>query len=264
MSINSDFPLKNRVIVLTRSWDQSSESSGIFENLGAKVIQLPTIKIVPPANWNDFDEALNNFSSFDYLIFTSVNAVKMFISRCEEIGVNPDFKNVKVIAIGKKTADYCFQHELAVHLTPHEFRSAGLIGELSGLNLSGKNIFIPKSSIGREELKTELEKLGAIVKTPDAYDVSIPERAQLEKPLKELSSQKPDVFIFTSPSTFENFLKIMRLSNTQEYFRTSIIAAIGPTTKAAIENFNIHVDIMPEEYTMEALAHQLVNHFIEI
>ena len=261
LNSNSEQPLKNKIIVLTRSPEQASQSSSIFETLGAKVILFPTIKIVPPKSWDEFDQSVKRLGEFDYIIFTSPNAVKMFIRRCHELNIEADYSSMKVAAVGKKTASLCAENKIPIHITPYKFTGKGIMQKLKGINLHDKRFFIPKSAIGRDELLIELKEAGAIVVTADVYDVGIPSQEELKENIVELSKQKPDAFLFTSPSTFENFLKIMDLTNPSEYFSGILIAAIGPTTKSALEKKNVTVDVMPEEHTMEALAEELVKFY---
>lgn len=258
---NIDLPLKNKIIIITRSSEQAGESSLIFERLGAKVILFPTIKIVPPKSWKEFDESVKRISEYDYIIFTSANAVNMFCNRIKKLHVDVIFHSLKVISVGSKTADICNENKIPVHLTPNKFSSKGIIEELSKLEIAGKKIFVPKSAIGRKELQDELEKLGAKVTMIDVYGVAVPNNDETKESKELLSIHQPNVFIFTSPSTFENFLKIMNLKNLKEYFEGSLIAGVGPTTKSAIEMKEVTVDIVPKEYTLEALAEELVNYF---
>ena len=81
------------------------------------------------------------------------------------------------------------------------------------------------------------------------------------KNIEQLNSSKPDVFIFTSPSTFDNFLLIMNIDNPVSYFKNYNIAAIGPTTKSAIENNKVKVSIMPDEFTIKGLATKMVEFY---
>ena len=258
---NSEQPLKNKVIVLTRSPEQITESSLLFDKLGARVVLFPTIKIIPPKSWEAFDESVKKLSSYNYLVFTSPNAVKMFTKRCRELNIETNYSSVKVAAVGKKTASLCVENNIPVHITPYKFTGKGIMQKLKGVDLTGQQFFIPKSAIGREELLLELKGAGAVVVTADVYDVGITSKEEVKEHILELAKQKPDVFIFTSPSTFENFLKIMDLTNPSEYFRGITIAAIGPTTKAAIEKQNVIVNVMPEEHTMEALNEELIKFY---
>ena len=72
------------------------------------------------------------------------------------------------------------------------------------------------------------------------------------------------MFIFTSPSTFENFLQIASKlvgTNPVKYFTGYDVAAIGPTTRAAIESRNVEVNIMPKEYTLEGLTKAIIEYY---
>jgi uroporphyrinogen-III synthase len=97
------------------------------------------------------------------------------------------------------------------------------LNELSSYNLNGKIIFIPRSAIGRNELPEGLESLGAIVKTASVYNVAVPTYEAVQPYIEKLNSCKPDLFIFTSPSAFENLLSILKISDPQSYFQNFII-----------------------------------------
>ncbi len=261
LNFNSEQPLKNKIIVLTRSPEQASQSSAIFEKLGANVLLFPTIKIIPPKSWEEFDKSVKRLREFDYIIFTSPNAVKMFCRRCQELRVEADFQLIKVAAVGKITESLCIENNIPVHIIPYKFTSKGIIKKLKEIDISGKRFFIPKSAITRDELKLGIEKIGGIVHAADVYDVAIFEKEEIKENIEELSKQKPDVYIFTSPSTFENFSKIIGLNKPVEFFLGSYVATIGPTTKSAIEKREVKVDIMPEEHSMDAMAKALVNFY---
>jgi len=258
---NNMFPLQGKTIVITRTVEQSKESSEIFRQLGANVIIFPTLDIVPPDSWIDFDTAVTGKSKIDFIIFTSAHAVKMFVKRSEELGIIYDFNRIKIVAVGNKTSAICEKNKIPVHIIPQKFSAAGVIDKLSNYDLKGKIIFIPRSAIGREELPEGLGKLGAILKTAPVYNVSLPSEEKIKDNLDILNNNKPDLFIFTSPSTFENFLQIINVSDPVGYFNNYDVAAIGPTTKTAIENKSVHVNIIPDEYTIDGLAKAIIEYY---
>ncbi|MHB8853934.1 MAG: uroporphyrinogen-III synthase [Ignavibacteriaceae bacterium] len=259
-SINS-LPLRNKTIVITRAIEQSKESSETFKQLGAKVIIFPTLDIVPPESWNQFDSIITGKAKIDFIIFTSAYAVKMFTSRCNDLNIKLDFSRIKIVAVGNKTAAICERNNIPVHIIPQKYSANGVINELSNYDLESKVIFIPRSAIGREELPEELEKLGAIIKSAPVYNVSVPPPEVIKDNLEKLNQSNPDLYIFTSPSTFDNFLKILKISEPASYFQKCDVAAIGPSTKTAIENKGVHVRIMPDEYTIDGLAKAIVDHY---
>ncbi len=258
---NKMFPLSGKTIVITRTVEQSKESSEVFRQLGANVIIFPTLDIVPPESWNEFDSTIKDSTSINFIIFTSAHAVKMFIHRCNELGVNFDFGQTKVVAVGNKTALVCERNKIPVHIIPKKFSGVGVVEELTNYDLKKKLIFIPRSAIGREELPYELEALGAKIKTAPVYNVSLPSDNKVKGNLEILNQSKPDVFIFTSPSTFENFIQILKIANPVKYFENYKVAAIGPTTRTAIENRHVRVDILPEEFTIDGLAKAIIEFY---
>jgi uroporphyrinogen-III synthase len=258
---NSNLPLINKTIVITRTVEQSKESSEIFKQLGANVITFPTLDIVPPSSWKEFDKVVKGRTKIDFIIFTSAHAVRMFVKRCSDLNLILNYNKLKITAIGNKTSAVCSKFNIPVHIIPKKFSSEGVVEELSNYNLKDKVVFIPRSEIGREDLPEGLEKLGAVIKAASAYNVSIPPKDKMAKYLEVLKNSKPDLFIFTSPSTFENFLKILKINNPVKYFKNYDVAAIGPTTLSAIENHYVNVNIMPKEYTLSGLAKAIVEYY---
>jgi len=254
-------PLKDKTIVITRTIEQSRESSSALTRLGAEVIVFPTLEIVPPSNWTEFDLVIMKPDKINFLIFTSVHAVEMFTKRCGELNIKIDFTNIKVVAVGNKTSSVCGDYNIPVHIIPAKFSAEGVIEKLSKFDLKDKFIFIPRSAIGREELPRGLKDLGAIIKSVPVYNVSLPTKEHIAENLEILKKSKPDLFIFTSPSTFENFLQILNIVNPAEYFKGYDIAAIGPTTKTAIENSRVKVNIMPDEFTIDGLIKKITDFY---
>jgi uroporphyrinogen III methyltransferase/synthase len=256
-----ELPLKGKTIVITRTVEQSRESAAALTNLGANVIIVPTLEIVPPSDWSKFDSVVAHPDRIDFIILTSVHAVQMFSKRIQEIGAIINYSQTKVVAVGTKTSAYCHKNNINVNIIPEKFSSEGVIEALSKYNLKNKVVFIPRSAIGREELPMGLKELGAIIKSVPVYNVAIPSGENLKPSLQLLETSNVDLFIFTSPSTFENFLQIANIKNPFQYFSKFDVAAIGPTTKEAIESKKVKVRILPDEYTINGLTKKIVEYY---
>ena len=256
-----ELPLKGKTIVITRTIEQSQESAAALTNLGANVIIVPTLEIVPPSDWSKFDSVVAHPEKIDFIIFTSVHSVQMFSKRCREIGTLINYNRTKVVAVGNKTSSYCHKNNISVNIVPEKFSAEGVIEALSKYNLKNKVVFIPRSAIGREELPMGLRDLGAIIKSVPVYNVAIPSGDSLNLRLQQLDSSQIDLFIFTSPSTFENFLQIANIKNPFQYFSRFDVAAIGPTTKEAIESRKVKVKILPDEFTINGLVIKIVEYY---
>ncbi|HEX2866806.1 MAG TPA: uroporphyrinogen-III synthase [Ignavibacteriales bacterium] len=255
-------PLESKTIVITRAEEDSKESASLFSSSGAEVLLFPTLEVVPPESWNAFDQAVKELTTTDYLIFTSANAVKMFVKRCAELGLKPDYTNLKVLAIGKKTCLVCEKHGIQVSMVPKEFSAAGLAAGLSEADIKGNTVFIPSSAIARGELPEALRQMGAVVRTAEAYNIALPSPESISIYRDKLKRSKPDLFIFTSPSSFRNFLEIMEVKEAGKYFESFLVAAIGPTTASEIEKAGLNVDILPKEYTMEGLLRAVTDYYL--
>ena len=256
-----ELPLKGKTIVITRTMEQSRESASSLTSLGASVIILPTLEIIPPTDWSKFDSAIAHPEKIDFIVFTSVHSVEMFSKRCREIGAIINYNQTKVVAVGNKTSSYCHKNNISVNIIPDKFSAEGVIESLSKYNLKNKVVLIPRSAIGREELPMGLKELGATIKSVPVYSVAIPAGDNIKTSLQQLNSTSVDLFIFTSPSTFENFLQIADIKNPFQYFSKFDVAAIGPTTKEAIESKKVKVKILPDEFTINGLTKKIVEYY---
>jgi uroporphyrinogen III methyltransferase/synthase len=252
-------PLFGQRILVTR------EHSGGFEPLvemGAEVIEFPTIRIVPPESWDDLDAALHGAVSgerkYDWIVFTSGNGVGFFFDRMRTLGLDiRDLRGIKVCAVGAKTAERIAERVIRVDLVPEEFRAEGLIDAFTrdGGDLRGKRFLLPRAEVAREKFPEAVRALGAEVDIPVTYRAALPVRhpRRLERFLRE---GRISVATFTSGATFTNFLELVE--DARGLLDGVAIAAIGPVTKKTIEKHGLAVSIMPREATVEALVREIV------
>ena len=126
----------------------------------------------------------------------------MFQKRCEELKIEFDFENTKIVAVGNKTALVCEKNHIPLNIIPQKFSSSGVIEELINYDLKNKLVFIPRSAIGKEELPAGLAALGAEIKTAPVYNISLPSEEKIKSNIEILNKKTPDLFIFTSSVNF--------------------------------------------------------------
>lgn len=257
----SSNPLDGLTILITRSLGQSEESANKLIGLGAEVISLPTLKIVPPTSWFECDLSIKNLDQYDCVIFTSQNTVEWFLKRLELFDKVNDLKSKKLIVIGSKTEQKLKEKNFEIFFKPQKFSGKGLVDELKSILRKGQKILLPQSEIGNDFIKNEIEKLGWVVDRVPVYNVDIPELEDIAEQIKSMNEKEIDVFVFTSPSTFDNFLKIMRIDSPHSFFKNKTIAVIGPTTRKHIESFGLSVHIEPKTSTFEELTNSIINYF---
>lgn len=253
--------LEGKCVALMRSLEQGSESLWIFEQAGAEVLLVPTIKVVPPESYDEFDSAAARFEDFRYLIFTSVNAVKMTAQRFKELGVEKRHEKLKVVAVGSKTAQACIECGFPVNIVPQFFSAKGVIERLKNEVIPGKEFFIPASAIAGVEIRDRLIMEGGKVVQVPVYDVDLPDE-NINRDSRELLELKhPEIFVFTSPSTFRNFVRIFVEGSCTDYFENKVVAAIGPSTAKEISGYGVNVSLVPEEFTLEGVLRALYEFF---
>ena len=253
--------LEKKNIVLTRAKDQSVETVKQLKELGANVISFPTIKITTITNNNSLDEIIRNINIYNSIIFTSENAVKSLLEKIDELNVRFDPKAFFVISIGDKTTQYCKEKGFRVDFQSNISNSDSLLKELGYIDLVGRKIFIPGSSLANPKQFDSLEDHGAKINSTPVYTNTVNDIENLDKELSQLTKHKIDLYIFTSPSTFNGFIEILNLDNPKEYFENKNIAVIGPVTKQAIIDLGIKPNIIPPNFTMSYLIKEIVKFY---
>jgi len=245
--------LTGKTILTTRAASQSGELRSKLEALGARVIECPTIEIVPIDDWSAADGAVQNLGSYEWLLFTSANAVEYFMQRVDAAGVKCQ---VPVIAVGSATARRARERNLNPDIVPREFRAEGVL-EAMPQDLYGTKILFPRAETARDLLPQELRRRGARVDIVTVYRTIRP--AAGSTPMAEIiASEKIDCIVFTSPSTIRYLAEsvgepILKLLSKVP------IAVIGPVTREAVQEFGLETRIVPQESTIEALVAAIQN-----
>ena len=254
-------PLFGKKILVTRAREQASELSGALEELGAMVIEFPTIAILPPGNWTDADHCISQLVSYDWIIFTSPNGVKFFLERLLILGGDVrDLKGPKVCAIGPKTAESLESLKIRVDFVPREYRAEAIFEGLRKENLKGKKVLIPRAKIARDILPEELRKAGAVVDVVEVYETVRPQENTDE--IRDLLRKRAiSAITFTSSSTVGNFVEMIGQKESRGLTAGISVASIGPITAEKARSLGIETTIMPGEYTIPALVKALADYF---
>jgi uroporphyrinogen III methyltransferase / synthase len=251
MTAAGERPLDGIKVVVTRAAEQAGEFSKKLREAGAEVVELPTILTVPVDDYSALDGALFHLGSFDYIVFTSFNAIDYFFRRAEAIGASPDLSALEVIAVGPKTARELGRRGVRISIVPAEFRQEGVIAELEKLDLHGKGFLYPRAEEAREALPERLREMGAGVLVAPAYKTVAPDTGY--ERLRAVFSGGGECFItFTSSSTVKNFAA-MAGSFLSELIGNVKVACIGPVTAKTCEELGLSVSVMPDDYTVDAL-----------
>ncbi len=246
-------------ILITRSKEQARSEFSEIQALGINVIYFPTIKISESEKIIDLKILLSENTPFDFVIFPSFNSAKYFLIALNETFYDSDLIKNK-IAVGSKTKAYCEKHKIKIDFLPEEFSAEGVIKLLREKELKGKKILIPKSEIGRKDLEIFLREREAEVFSIPVYKNELPDQSDIENIISKANNVEVDVYLFTSPSSYENFISLMNIEDEADYFKCKLIIPIGKTTKEAIEESGIEVKIIPEEFTINGMISEIKKH----
>ena len=254
-------PLFGRSVMVTRGADQAGEFASKLEQLGARTHCCPTIEIVPPESWGALDEAIDALDSFHWIIFTSYNAVQYFFARLHQHGLDSRaLGHCRVCAVGPKTGAALAPYGIRPDLIPADYKAEGVVAAFAEMDMDGKWVLFPKGDRARDVIPEELGRLGAQVIAPVAYANRTPDEIPSEA-LAALEDKRLDCVSFTSSSTVQNLAAILGENRFLHLMEGVKVASIGPITSKTCRELGLEVHMEPAEYTLDALAREMVSYF---
>jgi uroporphyrinogen III methyltransferase/synthase len=250
-------PLFGKRVVVTRTRHQAGALSRKLADLGADVIELPTIRIEEPEDLLGFGELVQDCHKYEWIIFTSPNGVDAFFKMFDKIyNDTRSIGGARIACIGPGTAEKVRARHLAVDLMPEkDFVAEGLVKALKEhQNLENVTILWVKAAETREVIANELTGLGAIVDEAVAYRTVAEKEDNLEA-LARLKNEGADIITFTSSSTVEHFLDLK-----VELPEGIQIASIGPVTSATLKKHGLPIDIEAKQFTIPGLVAAIEAH----
>ncbi|RKD30623.1 uroporphyrinogen-III C-methyltransferase [Thermohalobacter berrensis] len=244
-------PLFGKNIVVTRARAQSSSLIKKINELGGNPIEFPTIKIKEIVPNNEFVEAINELRKYNYIIFTSVNGVKIFFNKLFDLGFDTrSLGHCKIVAIGPATAKSLIKWGVKADIIPEKYVGEEIYKELAKVIRTGDSVLIPRSKDARSYLVDSLKKI-CHVKEIKTYKTVLGNGDKKEL-LELLDLGKIDYITFTSSSTVKNFIDIIGKDNIVKIKDVKFIS-IGPITSKTIKDYGLKVYKQAKEYTIDGI-----------
>ena len=248
-------PLFGQRIVVTRTREQASQLSKQLLERGAEVLEIPTIKIIPPTKQRELAEVLLELNSYDWLVFTSPNGVsaffEYFFKAFEDMR---DIGGVRIAAVGPATAAKLKELHLKVDLMPEEYVTKKIGDAFKKFeSIENLKMLLLRAEVANPELPKKLDEMGAIVDDIAVYK-TIAETEDLNGAAGKLTEAGADWITFTSSSTVENFHARFDLPALLKKFPETKLASIGPETTKAIENLGLKPSVEAKPHTIEGLV----------
>ena len=256
-------PLAGKKILITRAREQSGDFAALLKKLGAKVVEFPTIEIVPPTTWEGLDRAIDQLNFYDWIIFTSANGVNFFFERLREKGKDCHLPlSLKVCAIGPATAYQLKDKRIRVDYIPKEFVAEAILKGFKEMAAKGRRILLARVKEARDVLPQGLRKMGTEVDVVEVYRTIKP-KGGVKKRLRQLLTDGGiNAITFTSSSTVNHFAELLKKEELKKLLKGIAIACIGPITAQTAKKLGMKVHIQPKEYTIPALVQAISNYFV--
>jgi len=236
--------LDGQRVVVTRAAGQAEEFAAALRAAGAVVLPYPVIEIGPPASWTPVDEAIARLGSYDWIVFTSANAARIFWERASGA-----VTTARICAVGPATARAVREAGRAVDLVPGEFIGEGALATLKQAGIAGSRVLLPRAAVARDVLPDGLRAAGATVDVVDVYRNVLPAApAPFPAPV--------DWVTFTSASTVKNLLVLVG----REALAGVRLASIGPETSRVLRMHNLPVTVEASPSTTEGLLDAMLHY----
>ncbi len=250
--------LQGRRILVTRASGQASALATLLEQHGAEPILIPTIELAPPRSWCALDAALASIRSFDWLLFTSANAVHAYVTRARTLGLAPQAK--RIAAIGPATAKAVQQTGLAEHidLIPPQYIAESFAAALAP-HADGTSMLLVRAATARDLLPEALTAAGATLTLAEAYQTIVPQ-SSIEALRTLFNTHPPNAITFTSASTAQNLAALLEFASLTLPPGVTL-ASIGPITSQAMRELSLTPTIEAAESTIPAVVEALSRYF---
>ncbi len=231
-----------------------------LEALGAEVRQLPMTHIEPANDQVALERAVRSViaSGYDWIVFTSANAVHFFFERLYQLGFDSRaLHTTRLGAVGKATAAALWEYHLKPDFVPQKFSGLNWAAEVD--NINGKRVLLPRSAIAPQNLIRALKDRGAQVEVVTAYSVVplLPDPEQIQELAEDL-----DIVTLFSPSAVNGWGRVLDGLESCHGLLLKLnglpVACVGPTTAEAARERGLRVEVVAEEYTADGLVDALV------
>jgi uroporphyrinogen III methyltransferase/synthase len=249
-------PLFGRSVLVTRPREQAGEMVRQLEVLGAWVHTLPVVEIGPPPDPAAVDRALGRLHEFDWLVFTSANGVRALLERLFVLGRDlRDLGQLRLAAIGPRTAEVLRHYHLNADVTPAEFRSEALIDALEN-HVRDRKVLLARADRGREILFDELQRLCQVeqIAVYSQRDAVAADPAVLEL----LRGGQIDCVTLTSSNIARAFVTMLDDACRAQLGNRTRIVTISPVTSATVRELGYEVAAEAQEYTADGLVAALI------
>jgi uroporphyrinogen III methyltransferase / synthase len=252
-------PLSGKRVVIPRALDQARDTANALRERGAAPVVLPMIEIAPPPDSGALSRAVASLGGYDWVLFTSGNAVEQTRLELERTGRDARaFGASRVAVVGPKTRDALLQLGIKADLVAQEFVGEGLASALLEQG-TPRRVLLLRALVARDVLPEALRAAGSVVDVVAAYE-NKPLTSSGAELAERISQGTADAILFTSSSTVTSTLDALGPDGKQLLSGVAL-CSIGPVTTRALQSVGLAPTLQASTYTVEGLLDALEAHF---
>ena len=247
-------PLFGKRVLVTRAVHQAGSLSSLLRDEAAQPVLAPTIRLAPPEDAGPLLDAVRHLDCYDWVLFTSGNAVDAFFRALRDVGLDPRaLDRSKVCCIGTKTRATLDVYGIEADLVPDDARAEGVIAALRPFITPRTKVLLPRAKVAREVLPDSLRQAGAEVDVVTAYRTLPPTPAEADRIISLVDPAEIDAVLFTSSSTVRNLLDVLGHEGIQRLNALALFS-IGPITTRTAEELGLVISASARDQTIESLV----------
>ncbi|MFJ7727127.1 uroporphyrinogen-III synthase [Neobacillus sp. NPDC097160] len=246
-------PLLDKKVLVPRGKDQAKSFSDLVERYGGTPVEIPLIAFRPIEKNQRLQDCLKALDTYDWIIFTSNVTVETFFSFFDGGAA----RLPRIAVIGKKTDEVLHCRGLHADFVPSAYVAESFVEEFLPLIDRGTRVLLPKGNLAREYIASALTEAGAVVDEVVIYETYMPEESRV-KLFQMLADHQLDILTFTSPSTVDHLMDVVRENGLVQQLRHCVIGCIGPITEKKLHDYGLAVHASPEEYTVKEMMKSLI------
>jgi uroporphyrinogen III methyltransferase/synthase len=239
----------------------SQELACELSSHGAIPLVFPLVSFAEPEDSGPLKKAIDELGQFDWLILTSVRAVRAVAGRASESGrfLRPAGSTWRAACVGPVTAEAARLAGFPVAHVAETHNGVALAEEL-GDRLRGTRVLLPRSDRANPDLPLALKEHGAQVTEVIAYCTLLP-AALAQNELKRIVDGPSDAILFFSPSGVQHFAEIVGTPSFRALQDRLTITSVGPVTAKALGEAGVERVLVAADTTAAAVVQALERHF---
>jgi uroporphyrinogen-III synthase len=271
---------------------RAQELANLITSFGGTPYVAPTVGIEEGKDVSkEVEGFINKISEecIDYVIFMTGPGVYSLISAAGNLGIDKKLiealRQVTIIARSLKPEIALANHGIKTDIVPEENTAEGIVKLLMSRNIVGKKVVVlwhgSYSPIIQERLCSagaqvfefstykyshELKESGVKILRDMGFNYIPPDEEKIVKLIEDIRKDVIiDAITFTSPPSARDLFSIAKFHGMNESLKLSlnnnvIVVSVGPSTRKAIEENGVQVDVMPRVYKMGAMVKALVDY----